>query len=871
MKYLFVSFLSLAFLVSLNAQNQTADINASFTFIDPSTGKQVGPTYEMAINQENGTSIVCDDCKYERNEWGGFDYKGGKWGVVNASGETIIPLEYSSIDNISSRYFSVVKGDLKGIIDYRGEVVAKPIYQELYSWGLPKYWIARNSKGNFGMATGDGKILFDFEYEEINVDGEYVIVTNEKGKRIYNFDGTLVLQSYFDNIELINNEELYFKTEVGAKVQLLDSKGNLIIENNGLSNFYSESYNLIGFQVSIGNKLGLVDFKGKQIIQALYSEIVGYNIDGMDYYLVTMNKKKGLLDKAGKVVIPVKYDFFDVENFGKYVVVSNSGEWKKKSDYDETIEFVPNKYELIDINSKKSMLQLEEYDISTIDYGEMFLLAKKGMNWGVLNTDLNEFLPYEFSSIEVSNYLLFATKGAKVEGKPGDWNYMIEGGVWGAYNKNFELAIPFEYEKIEDDYEYGFGLKVVKSDLIGFVDEKGKSIIAPQFASISKCSNNSCVISNRDSKTGDLKYGIMDKKSGKVLVPAKYSEVKNIRGTDLFIVKNGKLFGVISELGKTVLETKYSYLDAINSDCYLTNEFGEVQGSYVYGGKFGLMSSSGATILKNDYQKIELFYGSDSLVFCESDNGASRKLFNLKSKSFMNLGGFESVVEVNQEANALVVANNLITDEYGGVVSGNFGVVNYSGKILIPGNYTNIFVEKNYFVAVDSLNNKSDLFNSNGTQMLNDYSKLIGLNDSLLIVSEKGTENYVFNINTQKNIFSQVFSTITPVLSYSRAPRFILEKDGKLGVINMQGKEIVPFAYCTITDVDSGDYFIVGTCANFDSGSVPKFGVLNKTGNTMLKLEYDSIRTTQNYPTSFLCFKGTVESERDIHGDLIIK
>ena len=869
MKFAFATLLNFLVVGALLAQNQPAVIKPSCTFHDPLTGKQIGPTYEMANTDDNGNSIVCDGCQYSRNSWGGFENVGGKWGVVNANGEVVIPLEYSNIQSSSSRYYVVEKGDSKGLIDYRGEVIAKPIYKELYIWGMPDYWIAKNDAGNFGMVAGDGKVLFDFEYDDINVENGYALVTNEKGMRVFDLQGKQILQSYFDKIELINNKNLYFKTEKGTKVQLLDSKGNVIIENKGLNLFYSSGYELVGFQISNGRNLGLVDFNGKQILPTLYSEILPYKIEDKDYYLVTLNKKKGLLDKNGKVVIPIKYDFLDTQNFGKYVVVSNSGEWKKQSEYDETIAFTPNKYEFIDLNTKKSILQVEDYIISTIDYSDYFLLTKKGTNWGVLNSELKEVLPFDFSSIQVSNSLLVATKGAKVEGDRKDWSYSIEGGVWGAYNKKYELLLPFEYEKIEDDGDYTFGIKVVKSNLIGFVNQDGKTVIKPQFSSLGKCSNNSCVFSIRDIKTSDLNYGTIDRKSGKVLLQAKYSDLKSVQGSNLYIAKNGKQFGVINESGKIVLDIKYSYLQALNSSCYLTNEFGEVQGSYVYGGKFGIMSLDGNTILKNDYEKIEFIYDNDSLLFCDSNNGATRKLFNLKTKSFVNTDGFESVIEVHETA--LVVANNLVTDEYGYVVSGNLGVVSKSGKVLIPGNYSNIFVQKNYIVAVDSLNNKSDFFNINGQQIFNDFSKVIALNDTLVVISEKGSENYVYNAKSQKNIFNQSFSDITPVLSYARQPRFVVEKDGKLGVIDIQGKEIVPFSYCTIQDVESGDYFIVGTCVNFDSGSVPKFGVINKYGNTILNMEYDSIRSAQNYPLTFICLKNGIESEHDIYDQVITK
>ena len=881
---MFAGLFNILFLGSLYSQNQ------GYLFQDPSTGKQVGPSYDMGFAQDNGNTIVCEGCQCIRPSWDFEYYAGGKWGVINSYGELVIPLEYSYIEEIDSRFYSVSRSNLKGIIDNRGEVFAKCIYKEIFSWYLPDFVIARNSDGYLGLFDLNGKIILDFKFEEIWIYGDYCIAADERGKRVFDLQGKQFLPSYYDNIDLITNEsELYFKVQLATIGQLLDNTGKLIIENKGLTQFYNFDYDLIGFQISNNNKFGIVDFSGKQILPAKYSEITPMKISGDEYYRVTLNNKRGLLDKSGKLIIPVKYDFISTDSFGKYVIVSNSGEWKGINEFDGSIQYIPNYLELIDVESKNVVLQIKDFEVALLsritatgeNKSNSYLFANKNGNWGVLDQNLKEVLPFEFSSLQLNNNLIIATKGAKVNGTKYDFFYTLEGGEWGAFNSKFENIIPFEYEKIEIDEFNNFSYKVSKSGLIGYLNDKGKSVVPPQFVSVGRCSSSSCIISNIDSNTSEVKYGIIDSKSGKVLQPATYNELNRISRLNLFIAKKEELFGVINEYGKIILDLKYSFLQELSPGYYLTNESGDIQGTSCYGGKFGVISSTGSIILNNEYQKIEPLYGSDSLIICSTYDRAFQKLFNLKTRAFVNIGGFEYFLkiptfhrglhEIYESPKVFVAGNNVVMGDYGEIVSGKFGVVDYEGKVLVPANYTEIDVQKYCFIAVDSVSKKSDLYSLSGKQLLKDFSKLVSINDSLVLIAEKSTENYVYNVKSQKNVFKQGYSSITPILLYGREPRFVVEKDGKFGVINLHGQEIVTFEYCNIKDESRGDYFVVGSCVNTDAGQASKFGIVNNYGHTILNMEFDSIISTQKYPITFICLKNGIESEFDIYGNKIIK
>ncbi|EOQ97744.1 hypothetical protein LEP1GSC195_0266 [Leptospira wolbachii serovar Codice str. CDC] len=92
--------------------------NKKFGFFNSRCKKLIPAQYDFAFPFENGYSIVCHGCESKLD---GEHSKivGGKFGVINRKGKTVLPIEYDSINSIDgkNRTASVTKDQKKTIVN----------------------------------------------------------------------------------------------------------------------------------------------------------------------------------------------------------------------------------------------------------------------------------------------------------------------------------------------------------------------------------------------------------------------------------------------------------------------------------------------------------------------------------------------------------------------------------------------------------------------------------------------------------------------------------------------------------------------------------------------------------------------------------
>ena len=75
--------------------------------------------------------------------------KNGKWGFVNASGETVVNYEYDMVTELSRGFAGIYKDGKWGVINEKGEVVQEPKYEKnlVNRKFISKYYEVPNSIG----------------------------------------------------------------------------------------------------------------------------------------------------------------------------------------------------------------------------------------------------------------------------------------------------------------------------------------------------------------------------------------------------------------------------------------------------------------------------------------------------------------------------------------------------------------------------------------------------------------------------------------------------------------------------------------------------------------------------------------------------
>lgn len=93
-----------------------------------------------------------------------YEYS-GKWGIVNLKNETVVPLSYSNVFPWNNRAI-VCRRNRWGIIDYTGNIIIPLKYEGLFSSGIDDFFICKMNE-KYGLIDRVGTILIPSIYDDI--------------------------------------------------------------------------------------------------------------------------------------------------------------------------------------------------------------------------------------------------------------------------------------------------------------------------------------------------------------------------------------------------------------------------------------------------------------------------------------------------------------------------------------------------------------------------------------------------------------------------------------------------------------------------------------------------------------------------------
>lgn len=208
-----------------------------------------------------------------------FVKKGGKWGVINREGGTVLPFEYDkpSYADYDDVIRHVSKNKKHGAVDLKtGKEIIACVYDE--------------------------KLHF---IEELFTETVTPILVVKNGKAgLINQRGEEIIPCAYDNTEWPFNltEMGMLRTTQNKKTGLLNRKGVVLIPFQYDYIEHSMGYDTILYDVRIKGKYGIyaVD-KKKEVVPALYDRMISF--EDSDYALVSKKKKYGVINKEGKEVV----------------------------------------------------------------------------------------------------------------------------------------------------------------------------------------------------------------------------------------------------------------------------------------------------------------------------------------------------------------------------------------------------------------------------------------------------------------------------------------------------------------------------------------------------------------------------------------
>jgi hypothetical protein len=503
---------------------------------------------------------------------------------------------------------------------------------------------------------------------------------------------------------------------------------------------------------------------------------------------------------SGKVITALKYD--EVRPFkDNLAVVSTADKWGVIDN--NGIEIVAPKY-----NSIK-------------DYNEGRAVVVMDKKYGIINKKGTEIVPctYEYISTYVNG---LAT--ARLSGKYGFLN--IQGNP----------ICPLKYDDVDVLYDESKLLRVELSNKYGYLDRSGKEIIAPQYdiAIGALFFENGVGVVMKDSL-----WGVINE-SGTIVIPLKYKWLGTI-SEKLIPFKENDKYGYINLKNERIINPSYQFAESFRGGLAVVQ----------YNGKWGVIDKKGVFIIPAQYEDdndIDIEFRKDIPYIVTRKNLEYENTGMYTEYAFCFDRTGKSLLPQASSINTIWLYDNyiMVAQRNHNMEYVNNGIYDFNGKVIIPNDYVYIkIISDSLFITINR-ESKYSVYNLLGEQIIKEHDFMFET-DSLIYLNNGGSlkDDY---IQGGKFGVSDLSGNKLCDLKYDKIGTFIdntawVMRNGKMGFINKQGKEMVEPKY---------DYIINGMfyegLATVNIGGVNnpqygfqggKWGFIDKTGNIAIDLIYD--------------------------------
>jgi len=367
-----------------------------------------------------------------------------------------------------------------------------------------------------------------------------------------------------------------------------------------------------------------------------------------------------------------------------------------------------------------------------------------------------------------------------------------QNGKWGILSRGGKVTVPIEFGEINNEWTGSLSVLVVKKSwMTGAISTSGKTIIEPKYEAIT-------VAGTGPSSFGFLaweknKWGYINQ-SGVLKIPFEY-EMLYYYDNDFILYSTEKAIGVIDTNGTRILEPLYSeikkprggkcFLVTIKTNGKRTTGVFDLKGNQIVAPEYEYFVPFG-----NEYENHGMY------LFSKDKDYNETKLFNTKTLEWVLPSAFK--LGVRGGRHVVVMIND--PDKPGEYLS---GVINETGKLIIPAIYKNLrYIEKEK-VATASYNGKYGVVGENNPAVLP------FIYDELVYV------DYPYDANRDP--------------MKMKGKYFIFVENKRTGLIDITGKITIPAIYDHIEVTRSG---II--CKTVDKSSV-----LSPTGKLYSSILHD--------------------------------
>jgi len=514
-----------------------------------------------------------------------------------------------------------------------------------------------------------------------------------------------------------------------------------------------------------------------------------------NYFILKQEEKYGVIDKTGNIIITPEYSEVKIPNPEKGIFVCYQEENTKVCN--ERNEEILTQYSEIKPIRLKNIVSDLMYEKSVFQY-------KKDGKYGLINFDGKEITKPIYDEIDSLAY------------KEGEL-LVKQNEKYGVINIKGKELIEIKYDKIEIDeyytdenhYQYaGYIVSVTTQEgyRYGYLNYEKKEILETEYNEITRVTDiqdneNTYLICAKNGQ-----YGIV--KNEEIILENEYQSIRYNDTNKLFVVEKSKKYGVVNQKGEQILPVEYKQID--------------ITGMYLYAQK----------------EQESVVYNCDGTQVAMDSNVAILNTNNEKYKIKINNQNKTQYGIIDEEGNQLVEEKyNYMQHLY----ENYFIVSDENGKLGIIDDKDNRKIEINY----ESLQRiqDTDLIQTKRTenekQIVQIYDKtmqkICELQNATILIED----HYIKIYNeTETQYFSKEGKPLQNTQVYPNNQLFVKIENNQYGFVDKEGKLIVNYQYDKALEFNA-----YGFAAVKKDG---KWGVVNEQGEEIVAPTYEL--TNENEP-----------------------